>query len=124
MKIYADQNGNAQERKNTTGEVVLMKQHKQNKFSTPYNPKPFLVQEMKGSMITASNGSDTVTRNSSHFKVVPKQLLQDHSGKNEVENPTSVGKEDILYRRSQRHIKPPVRFRRTLLLFLRIENVD
>ena len=124
MKIYADQNGNAQERKNTTGEAVLMKQHKQNKFSTPYNPKPFLVQETKGSMITASNGSDTVTRNSSHFKVVPKQLLQDHSGKNEVENPTSVGKEDILYRRSQRHIKPPVRFRRTLLLFLRIENVD
>ena len=124
MKIYADQNRNAQERKNTTGEVVLMKQHKQNKFSTPYNPKPFLVQETKGSMITASNGSDTVTRNSSHFKVVPKQLLQDHSGKNEVENPTSVGKEDILYRRSQRHIKPPVRFRRTLLLFLRIENVD
>ena len=124
MKIYADQNGNAQERKNTTGEVVLMKQHKQNKFSTPYNPKPFLVQETKGSMITASNGSDTVTRNSSHFKVVPKQLLQDHSGKNEVENPTSVGKEDILYRRSQRHIKPPVRFRQTLLLFLRIENVD
>ena len=75
-------------------------------------------------MITASNGSDTVTRNSSHFKVVPKQLLQDHSGKNEVENPTSVGKEDILQRRSQRQIKPPVRFRRTLLLFLRIENVD
>ena len=96
MKIYADQNGNAQERKNTTGEVVLMKQHKQNKFSTPHNPKPFLEQETKGSMITASNGSDTVTRNSSHFKVVPKQLLQDHSGKNDVENPTSVAKEDIL----------------------------
>ena len=96
MKIYADQNGNAQERKNTTGEVVFMTQHKQNKFSTPYNPKPFLVQETKGSMITASNGSDTVRRNSSHFKVVPKQLLQDHSGKNEEENPTSVGKEDIL----------------------------
>ena len=95
MKIYADQNGNAQERKNTTGEVVLMKQHKQ-KFSTPHNPKPFLEQETKGSMITASNGSDTDTRNSSHFKVVPKQLLQDHSGKNDVENPTSVAKEDIL----------------------------
>ena len=73
-----------------------MKQHKQNKFSTPYNPKPFLVQETKGSMITASNGSDTVTRNSSHFKVVPKQLLQDDSGKNEEENPTSVGKEEAI----------------------------
>ena len=112
MKIYADQKGNAQERKITPGEVVLMKQHKQNKLSTPYNPKPFVVKETKGSMITASNGSDTVTRNSSHFKVVPKQLLQDHSGKNDgVQNPTSVGKEDIPLRRSQRQIKPPVTFK-------------
>ena len=110
MKIYADQKGNAQERKITPGEVVLMK-HKQNKLSTPYNPKPFVVKETKGSMITASNGSDTVTRNSSHFKVVPKQLLKDYSGKNNgVEDPTSVGKEDIPLRRLQRQIKPPVRF--------------
>ena len=63
-------------------------------------------------MITASNGSDTVTINSSHFKVVPKQLLQDHSEKNDgVENPTSVRKEDIPLRWSQRQIKPPVRFK-------------
>ena len=73
-----------------------MKQHDQNKLSTPYNPKPFVGKKTKGSIITASNGSDTVTRNSSHFKVVVKQLMQDHSGKNDgVENPTSVGKEDI-----------------------------
>ena len=106
MKIYADRKGNAQERKITPGEVVLMK-HKQSKLSTPCNPKPFVVKETKGSMITASNGSDTVTRNSSHFEVVPKQLLQDHSGKNDgVENHTSVGKDDIPLRRSQRQIKP------------------
>ena len=112
MKICTDQKGNAQERKITPEEVVLMKQHQQNKLSTPYNPKPFVVNETKGSMITASNGSDTVTRNSSHFKVVAKQLLQDHSGKNEgVENPTSVGKEDIPLRRSQRKIKPLVIFK-------------
>ena len=89
-----------------------MKQHKQNKLSTPYIPKHFLIKEMGGSMITASNGLDTVTRNSSHFKVVPEQLLQDHNGKNDgIENPTSVGKEDIPLRQSQRQIKPPVRFK-------------
>ena len=76
MKVYADQKGNAQERTITPGEVLLMKHYKQNKLSIPYNPKPFAVKEKKGSMITASNGSDTFTRNSSHFKVVPKQLLQ------------------------------------------------
>ena len=112
MKIYTDQKGNAQERKITPEEVVLMKQHKQNKLSTPYNPNPFVVKDTKGAMITASNGSDTVKRNSSHFKVVVKQLLQDHSGKNEgVENPTSVGKEDIPLRRSQTKMKPPVIFK-------------
>ena len=101
MKIYADQKVYAQERNITPGEVVLMKQHKQNKLSTPYNPKSFAVKKTKGSMITASNESDTVTRNSSQFKVLPKQLLQDHSGKNYgVENPTSVGKEDNPLRRS------------------------
>ena len=38
----------------------------------------------------------TLTQEIRHFKVVPKQLLQDHSGKNDVENPSSVAKEDIL----------------------------
>ena len=76
MKIYADQKRNAQERTITPGEVLLMKHYKQNKLSTPYNLKPFVVKEKKGSMITACNGSDTFTRNSSHFKIVPKQLLQ------------------------------------------------
>lgn len=40
-KIYADRWENAQEINITPGEIVLMKQPKQNKLSTPYNPKPF-----------------------------------------------------------------------------------
>lgn len=60
MKIYADQRENAQERKITPGETVLMKQPKQNKLSTPYNPKSFVVEATKGSMITVSNGSETL----------------------------------------------------------------
>ena len=38
MKIYADRWENAQEINITPGEIVLMKQ---NKLSTPSNPKPF-----------------------------------------------------------------------------------
>jgi len=34
------------------------------------------VREKKGTMVTASNGSQTVTRNSSHFKVIPKPSAQ------------------------------------------------
>lgn len=37
MKIYADRREDAQERNITPGEIVLMKQPKQNKLCTPYN---------------------------------------------------------------------------------------
>jgi len=36
----------------------------------------FVVEEKKGTMVTASNSSQTVTRNSSHFKVIPKHFAQ------------------------------------------------
>ena len=64
---------------------------------TPFNPKPFVVEETKGSMITVSNGSETVTRNSSNCKVVPKHFVQD-SGKrkNGVEIPTTVDKTPLV----------------------------
>jgi len=64
MKIYADLKAHAQEREIKPGEVVLMRQTKQNKLSTPYNPKPFVLEEKKGTMVTASNGSQIVARNS------------------------------------------------------------
>ena len=97
MKIYADQRENAQERMITPGETVLMKQPKQNKLSTPHNPKPFVVEGTKGSMITVSYGSETDTSNSSNFKVGPKNFVQD-SGKrkNGVEIPTTVDKTPVV----------------------------
>ena len=121
MKIYAYQRENAQERKISPGETVLMKQPKQNKLSTPYNPQPFVVEGTKGSMITVSDGSETVTRNSSNFKVVPKHFVQGRGKrKNGVEIPTTVDKTPVVQPNSndsrktlllrQRQIKPPVRF--------------
>ena len=97
---------------------MLMRQPKQNKLSTPYNPKPFVVEEKKGSMVTVRNGSQTITRKSSQFKVVPKHLMDDQheSGRKGVSDtpvvqPKPAGaKENIPLRRSQRQIRPPVRF--------------
>ena len=95
------------------------------KFSTPYNPKPFVVEGKKSSMVTVRNESETVTRNSSQFKVIPKNLVQsqDSVGRKDVsETPKTVErtpvvqanpaepKENTPLRRSQRQIKPPVRF--------------
>ena len=114
MKVYADLMAHAQEREIKPGEVVLMRQLKQNKLSTPYNSKPFIVEEKKGTMVTASNGSQTVTRNSSQFKVIPKHLAasQENGGRKieeKTQNPSEI-KDDALLRRSKRQIKPPVRF--------------
>ena len=114
MKGYADLKVHAREREIKPGEVVLVRQSKQNKLSTPYNPKPFIVEEKKGTMVTASNGSQTVTRNSLQFKVILKHLApsQENGGRENEEktqNPPEM-KADALLRRSQHQIKPPVRF--------------
>lgn len=74
-------------------------------------------------MITVRNESETVTRNWSNFKVVPKHFVHDSSEKeNGVETPPTVDKTQVELpnsdeprkntplRHSQRHIKPPVRF--------------
>ena len=34
------------------------------------------MKEKKGTMVTAHNGSKTVTRNSSQFKIIPKELMK------------------------------------------------
>ena len=48
--------------------VILKHDLKQNKFSSPYNPKPHSVVARKVSMITACSGDKQITRNSSCFK--------------------------------------------------------
>ncbi|KAK3720930.1 hypothetical protein QZH41_014537, partial [Actinostola sp. cb2023] len=60
------------------GATVLVRQPRASKLSTPFDPKPLVVKETKGTMITASNEQRTVTRNSSHFKNTPggTQVLQ------------------------------------------------
>ena len=54
--------------------TLLVKQPKQNKLSTPFNPRPLEVVDKKGSMITAKDGDLQMTQNSSHFKQLPDSL--------------------------------------------------
>ena len=70
MKMYAERRRNVQPRDIQGGDTVLVKQRKQNKLSTPYDPVPHTVETTKGSMITARRTSDghCITRNSSHLK--------------------------------------------------------
>ena len=78
IKAYADQNLGVRENNIKLGDTVLIKQPKANKLSTPFNPVPLVVEEKKGSMITASDRHKTVMHNSSMFKVVPSHIK--HTG--------------------------------------------
>ena len=71
IKDYADEKRHTKPSTLTPGDHVLVKQPKTNKLSTPFNPNPLIVTQTKGSMITATNGSRRVVRNSSFFSRVP-----------------------------------------------------
>ena len=52
---------------------------KRNKWSTRLDPKPYCVTRVKGTMITATRPGHYITRNSSFYKKVPQQELQQRS---------------------------------------------
>ena len=52
------------------GDIVIVRQHKLNKLTPPFNPDPFRIVEINGSMVTASNGKSMITRDASHFRRV------------------------------------------------------
>jgi hypothetical protein len=49
------------------GDKVLVKQTKNTKYDTFYNPKPMVIVERKENMITAKRGDQLITRNGSQF---------------------------------------------------------
>jgi transposase InsO family protein len=57
------------------GDKVLVRQQRLNKMSTPYNPKPYTIDKVKGTMITASSGDHSITRNQSFFKLLKGQQV-------------------------------------------------
>ena len=74
MKKYADKSRNVSTHDIRSGDTVLVKQPRRNKFSTPFEATPYIVETVKGSMITARRTTDRrrVTRNSSHYKKIQK----------------------------------------------------
>lgn len=61
MKEYADKRRNARKTEVKIGDSVLVKQTKQNKLTTPYDPKPYEVTRKKGSIITAEREDKQIT---------------------------------------------------------------
>ena len=68
MKEYHDKCANAKERTFNIGDTVLVKQQKKNKLCTRFNPNIYTVKHVNGTMITATCGIYSITRNISFFK--------------------------------------------------------
>ena len=83
MKEYADQRRHSKTSQVKVGDIVLIRQPKTNKLSTPFNPQPYKVVARKESMVTAERGSHKDTRNDSFFKKIEATLIPD----DEVDDP-------------------------------------
>lgn len=86
MKEYADQKSYVKPSSLSEGDKVLAKRDPSHKKSeTPYDPKPYVVCESKGTMVTAKRDDKEITRNPSFFKKVNestkvKQEVDDDDG--------------------------------------------
>jgi len=113
IKSCADNSRSAKENCIKPGDTVLLKQPKANKFSAPYNPQPFVVEKRKGTMITAKNDSQTVTRNSSQFKVISTKSAKqdDEEVEPEVAKQSTLEEQKTLQQRPKRNSRQPARFK-------------
>ncbi len=73
-EYYADKSRKVESHNLQKGDTVLVKQRKKNKFSCVYEPTPYVLEKVKGSMVTAVREADcrSITRNNSHNKHVNK----------------------------------------------------
>jgi len=77
MKAYADDKSYVKPSSLQIGSRVLVKNSpSKGKKSAMFNPKPYTVIKIKGSMITAERHGHRITRNSSYFKEIQDQTNQ------------------------------------------------
>ena len=70
MKEYPDKRRNAGENLIVVRDQVLLKQSKADVLTPAFDPRPFSVIGVKGSMITVKRGTEIKSRNSSHCKLL------------------------------------------------------
>lgn len=71
MKQHADRRSRAVDHRLTFGDRVLVRQQRNNKLTPHYDPRPYHVTAVKGTMITAQRHDHVITRNACHFKRLP-----------------------------------------------------
>ena len=135
MKIAADRRHRAKPSGITAGDKILVRQAKQDKFSTPYWPKPLVVTASKGSMVTAAKADgSTVTRNAAMFRRLPdttqpatqedEDFAMDEDILSDDDNAAAATADEDIAIRNGRHVKtPPRRHPSSLPVAKRTENL-
>lgn len=67
MKSFADTTIHALESPMQLGDTVFVANDVKGKLKPPYDPRPLIIIDKKGSMLTAADEEKSVMRNSSHF---------------------------------------------------------
>ena len=75
MKQYADSKQYVKQDNLNVGDSVLLKKGPSFKKDVPYHETPFTVTATKGTMVTATDGFRSVTRNSSYYKQLPSDTV-------------------------------------------------
>ena len=76
MKFYADRYQHAKHRDFNKNNPVLHKWNRNNKYKALFDPHPYRVKTIKGSMITAERSNHQVTRNSKFFKIISEKCFE------------------------------------------------
>ena len=71
MKKYFDSRYHTKNRQMHIGDCVLVKQLRLNKLTPPFDPDPYFVKCVKGSMVTAERRNKSITRIKEHFILLP-----------------------------------------------------
>ena len=85
MKHHTDRKRRAKKTVIGIGDLILIRQRKENKFPTKFDPKPFRVTKVKGTMITSIWNEKYITRNVSQCKKIPnsESVQSDNDDKGE-----------------------------------------
>ena len=86
MKESADTKRRARTSSIAIGQTVLVRQRKENKFSTWFDTWPFKVVRKSGTMVTTYRNRKYITRNISLFKAVDKRMRKENEEKDELDD--------------------------------------
>ena len=90
QKMYKDAKATVRPHNIKEGDTILL-QRKSTKSDSPYDPQPFIAEEVHGTQIIGRRGEETKVRDSQKWKRVELRAAQQFSRKREKEDDPDIG---------------------------------